>query len=235
MISAAAPVSMQLGLLAIILTAVIAVPLGMIAAHSPETLNLILVDFKGGATFLDLDRSPHVAAVITNLAGEAHLVARMQDALAGEINRRQEVLRAAGNLASTLEYERMRCAGAPLPALPALFLIIDEFSELLSRHPDFADTFTAIGRLGRSLGMHLLRFVMMADVLPADEVLAFLASLRTALATFVATLEQASTGPDVIASPAARLAVEHGLAVHRASLAWTGQAISALSGRTVAS
>ncbi len=40
--------------------------------------------------------------------------------------------------------------------MPALFIIVDEFSELLSQHPDFADVFVAIGRLGRSLGMHLL-------------------------------------------------------------------------------
>jgi len=84
--------------------------------------------------------------------------------------------------------------------------------------------------VGQDLGMHLLRFVMMADVLPAGEVLGFLASLRTALAGLVATLEQAAAGPDLAASPAARLAVEHGLAVHRASLAWTGQAISTLTG-----
>ncbi len=30
--------------------------LGMIATHPPEVLNLVLVDFKGGATFLGLDR-----------------------------------------------------------------------------------------------------------------------------------------------------------------------------------
>ncbi len=84
--------------------------------------------------------------------------------------------------------------------------------------------------VGQDLGMHLLRFVMMADVLPAGEVLGFLASLRSALAGFVATLEQAAAGPDVAASRAGRLAVEHGLAVHRASLAWTGQAISTLAG-----
>ncbi len=74
--------------------------LGMITVHPPETLNLVLVDFKGGATFLGLERAPHVAAVITNLADEAHLVARMKDALAGEMNRRQELLRAAGNFAN---------------------------------------------------------------------------------------------------------------------------------------
>ena len=83
--------------------------------------------------------------------------------------------------------------------------------------------------VGQDLGMHLLRFVMMADLRPPDEVLGFLASLRAALAGFVATLEQAAAGPDLAASPAARLAVEHGLAVHRASLAWTGQAISTLA------
>ncbi|MCB0926751.1 MAG: type VII secretion protein EccCb [Mycolicibacterium insubricum] len=132
------------------------VALGMIAAHPPEELNLALVDFKGGATFLGLDRTNHVAAVITNLADEAALVDRMAEALTGEIARRQQLLRAAGNLAGITEYRRARATGAPLPPLPVLFLIIDEFSELLIQHPEFAEVFAAIGRLGRSLGMHLL-------------------------------------------------------------------------------
>lgn len=130
--------------------------LGMITSHPPDVLNLILVDFKGGATFLGLERARHVGAVITNLAGEAHLVSRMNDALAGEMNRRQEVLRAAGGFANLAEYRRARAHGAGLPPLPTLFILVDEFSELLSQHPDFAELFVAIGRLGRSLGMHLL-------------------------------------------------------------------------------
>ena len=130
--------------------------LGMIAAHPPDVLNLVLVDFKGGATFLGLERAPHVAAVITNLADEAHLVARMKDALAGEVNRRQELLRAAGNFVNVADYERARSTGAGLAPMPALFVVVDEFSELLHQHPDFAELFVAIGRLGRSLGIHLL-------------------------------------------------------------------------------
>ncbi|WP_166902766.1 type VII secretion protein EccCb [Mycobacterium sp. DL440] len=126
--------------------------LGLIATHPPEALNLVLIDFKGGATFLGLHRSRHVSALITNLAEEAPLVARMADALAGEMNRRQELLRAAGNLAGIAEYRRR----SDLPALPALLIVVDEFSELLQQHPDFAELFVAIGRLGRSLGMHLL-------------------------------------------------------------------------------
>ena len=130
--------------------------LGMVTAHPPEALNLVLVDFKGGATFLGFERAPHVAAVITNLADEAHLVARMKDALAGEMNRRQELLRAAGNFANIADYNRARGKGARLAPLPALFIVVDEFSEMLSQHPDFIDLFIAIGRLGRSLGIHLL-------------------------------------------------------------------------------
>lgn len=133
-----------------------ALTLGMITTHSSEMLNLVLVDFKGGATFLGFERAPHVAAVITNLVDEAHLVARMRDALAGEVNRRQELLRAAGNFANASDYNAARHNGAGLNPLPALFIIVDEFSELLTQHPDFIDVFIAIGRLGRSLGMHLL-------------------------------------------------------------------------------
>lgn len=130
--------------------------LGLVSTHSPEQLNLVLVDFKGGATFAGLESAPHVAAVITNLSEDLALVDRMRDALAGEMNRRQELLRAAGNFANVSDYERARAAGADLAPMPALFVVVDEFSELLSQQPEFAELFVAIGRLGRSLHMHLL-------------------------------------------------------------------------------
>jgi DNA segregation ATPase FtsK/SpoIIIE, S-DNA-T family len=141
--------------------------LGLGLTHPPDVLNFVLVDFKGGATFLGLDQLPHVSAVITNLADELPLVDRMRDALHGELVRRQELLRAAGNFASLREYVRAReeaatgrrgraAAGAGLPPVPTLFVVIDEFSELLSARPEFIDLFVMIGRLGRSLGVHLL-------------------------------------------------------------------------------
>ena len=130
--------------------------LAMALTNSSETLNFVLVDFKGGATFLGLDELPHTSAVITNLADEASLVARMRDALHGELMRRQELLRAAGNYTSVLEYEKARAAGTALEPLPSLFVVVDEFSELLAAHRDFMELFVMIGRLGRSLGVHLL-------------------------------------------------------------------------------
>jgi DNA segregation ATPase FtsK/SpoIIIE, S-DNA-T family len=130
--------------------------LGLSMTHSSQTLNFVLVDFKGGATFLGLDRLPHVSAVITNLSQELILVDRMHDALHGEAVRRQELLRQAGNFVSARDYERARQRGAALAPLPSLLIVVDEFTELLASNPEFADLFVMIGRLGRSLGMHLL-------------------------------------------------------------------------------
>jgi S-DNA-T family DNA segregation ATPase FtsK/SpoIIIE len=130
--------------------------LGLAVTHSSETLNLVLVDFKGGATFLGLDRLPHVSAVITNLSEELPLVDRMYDALHGELVRRQDLLRREGTFASVREYEKARAAGAKLAPLPSLLIVVDEFSELLANKPEFAELFVMIGRLGRSLGVHLL-------------------------------------------------------------------------------
>jgi DNA segregation ATPase FtsK/SpoIIIE, S-DNA-T family len=130
--------------------------LGLALTHPPEALNFVLVDFKGGATFLGLEDLRHVSAVITNLEQELPLVDRMRDALHGELVRRQELLRSAGNYASVRDYERDRERGAELAPLPTLFVVIDEFSELLSAKPEFIDLFVMIGRLGRSLGVHLL-------------------------------------------------------------------------------
>lgn len=130
--------------------------LGLAVTHTSETLNFVLADFKGGATFTGMGQMPHVAAVITNLADDLTLVDRMGDSIRGELQRRQELLRSAGNYANIHDYEKARAAGAPLEPLASLVLVIDEFSELLTAKPDFIDMFIQIGRIGRSLGVHLL-------------------------------------------------------------------------------
>jgi DNA-binding PadR family transcriptional regulator len=78
------------------------------------------------------------------------------------------------------------------------------------------------------LGLHLMRFVMMEHALPHGEVLAFLHSLAEALAAFTAQLERYTATTD-LSDRYPRLALEHGLAVHRASLRWAQHAIAALS------
>ncbi|MFR9804254.1 type VII secretion protein EccCa [Pseudonocardia sp. RS010] len=174
---------------------------GLVLAHGPAELNLVLIDFKGGATFLGLSGLPHVSAVITNLADELALVDRMADALEGEITRRQELLRSAGNLAGIAEYDRERAAGRDLPPLPVLLVVVDEFSELLARRPELVELFVRVGRLGRSLGLHLLLASQRLDEGRLRGLESHL-SYRVALRTFSASESRAVLGvPDAHALP----------------------------------
>ena len=47
------------------------------------------------------------------------LVDRMKDAMTGELARRQELLKTAGNFSSLQDYDRARAAGAKLAPTPA--------------------------------------------------------------------------------------------------------------------
>ncbi|MFI1783315.1 type VII secretion protein EccCa [Streptomyces rubiginosohelvolus] len=131
--------------------------LALVATHPPEDLALVLVDYKGGATFAPFAELPHVAGVITNLENQAGLVERVHSSLAGEVKRRQQALKDAGNVADIGDYAALRAEKRPdLDPLPHLFVVIDEFGELLTAKPDFIDLFLSIGRIGRSIGVHLL-------------------------------------------------------------------------------
>jgi DNA segregation ATPase FtsK/SpoIIIE, S-DNA-T family len=170
--------------------------------HPPELLAFVLVDFKGGATFAGMSELPHVAGTITNLQDDLAMVDRMHAALFGEQRRRQELLRAAGNLASIREYHQRLAAGEELEPLPFLLVIVDEFSELLSSRPEFIDLFVAIGRLGRSLGMHLLFASQRLDEGRLRGLESHL-SYRVGLRTFSAAESRAVLGvPDAHELPA---------------------------------
>ncbi len=154
----------------------------LVIGHSPERLALMLVDFKGGATFAPMGGIPHIAGMITNLQDDLSLVDRMRDALYGEMQRRQEVLKDAGNLPNVTAYHERVDAGADLEPLPHLLVIVDEFSELLTAKPDFAELFVAIGRIGRSIGVHLLlatQRLEMGKIRGLESHLSYRISLRT--------------------------------------------------------
>jgi ESX secretion system protein EccC len=137
--------------------------LSLVATHHPDQVNLLLADFNGGSTFLGMEKLPHTAGVITNMAEQAELVSRMGEVLTGELDRRQAILREAGMkvgaasaLSGVAEYEKYRERGVDLPSLPTLFVVINDFAELLQSHPDLIGLFDWICRVGRSLRVHLL-------------------------------------------------------------------------------
>lgn len=180
--------------------------LGLAMTHSTEQLNFVLVDFKGGATFLGLDELPHTSAVITNLADEMTLVDRMQDAITGELERRQEVFKEASSrlnrdIKNREDYEKARQAGADLPPMPSLLIVVDEFSEMLTAKPEFLDIFLQIGRVGRSLSVHQLLASQRLEEGKLKGLDTFL-SYRIALRTFSAAESRTIIGvPDAYELP----------------------------------
>ncbi|QCC78401.1 type VII secretion protein EccCa [Nocardioides daphniae] len=174
--------------------------LGLAMTHSPDDLAMVLVDFKGGATFAGLSDLPHVSALVTNLGDDLSLVDRMADTLTGELVRRQELLRAHGH-SSLADHREARARDASSEALPSLFVCIDEFSELLSARPEFIDVFVAIGRVGRSLGVHLLLASQRIEEGRLRGLETHL-SFRIGLRTFSAAESRAAIGvPDAFSLP----------------------------------
>jgi S-DNA-T family DNA segregation ATPase FtsK/SpoIIIE len=124
--------------------------------HDPHMVNFVLIDFKGGASFADFGALPHVAGIITNLEGDLSLVDRVYYSLLGEQQRRQRLLRDAGNLDNIKQYQAKWQMNPAMDPMPHLLIIADEFAELIVNRPDFLELFITMGRVGRSLGLHLL-------------------------------------------------------------------------------
>ncbi len=83
--------------------------------------------------------------------------------------------------------------------------------------------------VAQDLGLHLMRFAMMENEVEREEVLAFLGSLSEALDGFVSGVEAYLASGAQSGRRHAELALQHGIAVHRASLEWTRSALAALA------
>lgn len=129
--------------------------LSLATLYSPHKVNFILMDFKGGSSFLGYEKLPHTVAIISNLASETELLDRAQDVIKGEIDRRQEVLKKY-NAKDIYEYREKRLRDASMPPMPALFIIADEFREFITTHREYMKLFESIAAIGRSCGVHLL-------------------------------------------------------------------------------
>ena len=121
--------------------------------HHPDRLNFLLIDFKGGATFRDINQLPHTAGMVTDLSG--FLAERALIAMNSELDRRKRLL-AKEHVPNIKSYRKVSLERGPLPPLPNLFIAIDEFDEMIRDYPQFQDELIRVGKQGRSLGVHLL-------------------------------------------------------------------------------
>ncbi|QUI33256.1 FtsK/SpoIIIE domain-containing protein [Streptomyces alfalfae] len=131
--------------------------------NTPDALNFVLIDYKGGSAFLDCARLPHTVGMVSDL--DAHLTERALASLAAELKRREEILFEA-ETKDIEDYNDARRLRPGLEPMPRLMLVIDEFASLVAELPDFIAGLVDIARRGRSLGVHL----MLATQRPAGVV-----------------------------------------------------------------
>jgi S-DNA-T family DNA segregation ATPase FtsK/SpoIIIE len=133
--------------------------LSMAAAHPPERVTFLLVDFKGGSAFSSLGVLPHTVGIITDLHGEA--VSRALESLRAEVRYRERLLTDQG--ARSID---------SATGLPRLVIVVDEFAAMIADHPDLHTLFADLAARGRSLGIHLVLCTQRPAGIVRDAVLA---------------------------------------------------------------
>lgn len=147
------------------------------SANSPDAFTFLLIDYKGGSVFRDLEDLPHTVGVIVDF--DSHQGQRVLTSLAAELRRREAVLRQAGTV-DIDDYTLLRNRRPELWPLPRLVIVVDEFAAMISELPDLVTGLVNVAQRGRSLGVHLL----LATQRPAGAVSADIRSntnLRIAL------------------------------------------------------
>ncbi|MCH9729739.1 MAG: type VII secretion protein EccCa [Actinomycetia bacterium] len=124
--------------------------------HSPETLVFAFFDFKGKTTANMIAELPNVVAAMGNLKDDSLWIERMADVINGELERRKRLLDRA-RISEVAEYEYRRIhLGMPLEPLPALIIVIDEFTQMFIEHPESKLIIDEIGRQGRALNVKMI-------------------------------------------------------------------------------
>ncbi|MBE1877258.1 FtsK/SpoIIIE domain-containing protein [Myceligenerans pegani] len=160
--------------------------------NTPDTMNFVLVDYKGGAAFSRCELLPHTVGMVTDL--DSHLVERALDSLRAELTHREHVLAAIGakDLEDYLDAQNRGHAG---PTLPRLLIVIDEFASMARELPDFVTGLVNIAQRGRSLGIHLILATQRPSGVVSPEIRAN-TNLRVAL-----RMTDKSESQDVIDAP----------------------------------
>ncbi|MFC2346297.1 MAG: FtsK/SpoIIIE domain-containing protein, partial [Scardovia wiggsiae] len=118
--------------------------LSLACSYPPDQLNLVFLDFKGGATFQRLKHLPHTVGNVNDL-NIPHAMRALR-ALEYELKRREQIVQGSGGNSI------LHLKDAPAH----LIIVIDEFHALRDALPDYIPRLISLAALGRSLGIHVI-------------------------------------------------------------------------------
>jgi hypothetical protein len=114
--------------------------------YTPQQVQVVWIDFKGGTGAIGLSSLPHVVGVLTDL--QPYRVSRVYEGLAAEIGRRETLLSSYGvNDLGALDGDVV---------CPRTLIVIDEVAIVLRDFPQWNDLLADLAARGRALGLHLV-------------------------------------------------------------------------------
>lgn len=128
------------------------------ALRPPEQLGFLAIEARSEVKSFDgIERTPHCSGVVNPRHGAAGTATRVSQWLMGEIERRRELFVESG-VTNISDYQvnsiAARAAGAEVPVLPELFVVIEDVTWLVDSE------FDVISRIlraeGHSLGVRLI-------------------------------------------------------------------------------
>lgn len=141
---------------------IISLLLSLAIRYSPEYLNIILIDYKGGGIKESLSYNsnsiPHIIAAINNL--EEDTFERLIVAISRECRKRQKLfkdlsIKALSSIMNIDEYLAIN-EEFGFENIAHLLIVVDEFAELKKENPTIIKELISVSRIGRSLGVHLI-------------------------------------------------------------------------------
>lgn len=130
--------------------------LALALRYSPDEVSFVFIDFKEGGMSESFRDLPHNAGALTNIDDEIdYFAGRAITMLNNERKRRAKLLEPFGQKINKY-HEAYHESDSDLVPLPHLFIVIDEFAEVISQCSDFKEMIISLSRVGRSLGIHLV-------------------------------------------------------------------------------
>lgn len=142
---------------------IVSLLLSLCIRYSPDYLNIVLIDYKGGGLKESLSYNnipiPHIVSSLTNL--QDYALERLIISLKNECKLRQSLFKKLSNEAGVSimnldDYLNNNKAEYNLPNISHELIVVDEFAELKKENPQMIKELISISRIGRSLGMHLI-------------------------------------------------------------------------------
>lgn len=131
--------------------------LSMAMRYSPDEVGFVFIDFKEGGMSEAFRTLPHNYGTLTNMDSNiAYFASRTMEMLTRERKRRARILEAYGQKINNYHKAFHESGRRDMVALPHLFIIIDEFAEVIDQYNEFKEMIISLSRVGRSLGIHLV-------------------------------------------------------------------------------